>query len=202
MSLTRRALVVVDVQNDFCEGGSLAVVGGAEVARAIAGWVHEQGDRYAAILATADWHEDPGPHWSQAPDYVTTWPVHCQAGSPGAAFHPAIADTLHDADEVFRKGGDRAAYSGFEGYAVAPDGARGVSLGHWLRDNHIEAVDIVGIATDHCVRATAIDAVAEGLRTRVRLDLTAGVARETTERAMRAMLMGGVDLVGTPRLAD
>lgn len=200
MPFTRRALVVVDVQNDFCEGGSLAVAGGAAVAEAITAWVVAHPDRYAAILATADWHEDPGPHIGDPPDFRDSWPVHCRAHSPGAEFHPAIEPVIADADAVFRKGRDRAAFSGFEGYAVTPDGATGADLAHWLREQHIEAVDIVGIATDHCVRATAIDAIAEGLRTRVLLDLTAGVAPDTTEAAIRQLREVGADVVGSPRL--
>ncbi|HRW17406.1 MAG TPA: isochorismatase family protein [Dermatophilaceae bacterium] len=214
MSLTRRALVIVDVQNDFCEGGSLAVTGGSAVAAAIADWVEEHRSRYAAIVATADWHEDPGPHFGDPPDYRDSWPVHCRAGSTGAAFHPAVAETIEDADAVFRKGRDRAAYSGFEGYAVAGDAGAGeggaggdasagesaggpdgrVDLAHWLRERHIEAVDVCGIATDHCVRATALDAVAEGLRTRVLLELTAGVAPETTAAALEQLREAGVEI--------
>lgn len=195
MTLTSRALLVVDVQNDFCEGGSLADAGGAEVAQRITAWMAQHPDRYAAIVATADWHEDPGAHFATEPDYVDTWPVHCRAGSTGAAFHPAVAGVVERADAVVRKGRDAAAYSGFEG--VTDDGT---DLRHWLAARHVEAVDIVGIATDHCVRATALDAVAAGLRTRVLLDLTAGVAPDTTARALRQMQDAGVELVGVPVL--
>lgn len=195
MTLTSRALLVVDVQNDFCEGGSLAVAGGAQVAQRITAWVAQHPDRYAAIVATADWHEDPGAHFATEPDYVDTWPVHCRAGSTGAAFHPAVAGVVERADAVVRKGRDAAAYSGFEG--VTDDGT---DLRHWLVARRVEAVDIVGIATDHCVRATALDAVAAGLRTRVLLDLTAGVAPDTTARALRQMQDAGVELVGVPVL--
>lgn len=193
MSLTRRALVIVDVQNDFCEGGSLAVAGGAGVAEAITSWLSEHADRYAAVVATADWHEDPGAHWAAHPDYRDTWPVHCAAGSPGAAFHPAVQPALAQADAVFRKGRDRAAYSGFEGTE-----AGGETLGQWLGAQAIEAIDVVGIATDHCVRATALDAVERGLRTRVLLELTAGVAADTTEAALEQLREAGVELVGRP----
>ncbi len=200
MSLTRRALVIVDVQNDFCEGGSLAVAGGSAVAAAVSGWLEEHADRYAAVVATADWHVDPGPHFGDPPDYRDSWPVHCLADSPGAAFHPAVAPAIEEADAIFRKGRDRAAYSGFEGATVTPDGAPGEPLAHWLHARAIEAVDIVGIATDHCVRATALDAVAEGLRTRVLLDLTAGVAAESTQAALEQLREAGAELVGSPRL--
>lgn len=200
MSLTRRALVIVDVQNDFCEGGSLAVAGGSAIAAAITDWLDEHADRYAAVVATADWHEDPGSHFGDPPDYRDSWPVHCRAGSDGAAFHPAVQGAVEQADAVFRKGRDRAAYSGFEGYAVTAAGTAGPDLAHWLRERHIEAVDVVGIATDHCVRATALDAVAAGLRTRVLLDLTAGVADDTTAAALVQLAEAGAELVGTPRL--
>ncbi len=194
--MTRRALIIVDVQNDFCEGGSLAVAGGAEVARRISDWVEEKRDEYAAVAATADWHEDPGPHFSTEPDYVDSWPVHCAAGTPGARFHPAAARAIEHAEAIFRKGRDRAAYSGFEG-ATEEDGEP-VGLAHWLTDRRIEAVDVVGIATDHCVRATALDAVAAGLPTKVILPLTAGVAAATTASALDELAGAGVELVGKP----
>jgi len=191
MRTPRTALIVVDVQNDFCEGGSLAVAGGSAVAEGIAALVADHGDDYAAIVATADWHEDPGSHWAAEPDFRDTWPVHCAAGTPGADFHPAVAATLARADAVFRKGRDQAAYSGFEGYAVD-----GTSLGDWLRAHDIAAVDVVGIATDHCVRATAVDARAAGFAVRVLLQLTAGVAPDTTERAIGQMIEVGAEAVG------
>ncbi len=200
MSQSRRALVIVDVQNDFCEGGSLAVAGGGQVATGIREWVHEHADRYAAIVATADWHEDPGPHFGNPPDFRDSWPVHCRADSEGAAFHPAVQDLIEGADAVFRKGRDRAAYSGFEGHLVEPDGRSGPDLAHWLRDRRIEAVDLVGLATDHCVRATALDAVRAGLRTRVLLDLTAGVASDTTVAALAQLREAGAELVGSPEI--
>ncbi|MGV1008096.1 MAG: isochorismatase family protein [Dermatophilaceae bacterium] len=196
MSLTKRALLIVDVQNDFCEGGSLAVAGGSRVAAAITDWVREQTDRYAALAATADWHEDPGEHFAGQPDYVDTWPRHCVVGTDGAAFHPAVGPAIEAADAVFRKGRHSAAYSGFEGYAGEPDAPLG--LAQWLHQHAIEAVDIVGIATDHCVRATALDAIAEGLRTRVLLDLTAGVAAATTDDALVQMRGAGAELLGEP----
>jgi len=198
MSSIRRALVIVDVQNDFCEGGSLAVTGGSAVAAGIARWVTDHPDRYAAIVATADWHEDPGSHFGNPPDYRDSWPVHCRADSAGAAFHPAVQPTIHAADAVFRKGRDRAAYSGFEGNAVLPDGEAGPDLAQWLREHNITAVDVVGIATDHCVRATALDAVTEGFDTRVLLGLTAGVSPDTTIAALDELADAGAHLVGAP----
>jgi nicotinamidase/pyrazinamidase len=198
MPLTRRALLVVDVQNDFCEGGSLAVAGGSQVAASITEWLDEHADRYAAVAATADWHVDPGGHFAAEPDYVDSWPAHCVVGTEGAAFHPAVAAAIERAGAVFRKGRRSAAYSGFEGYAGEP-GAQ-VGLAQWMHQRGVEAVDIVGLATDHCVRATALDAVAEGLRTRVLLDLTAGVAAGTTSDAVHQMRDAGAELVGEPLL--
>jgi nicotinamidase/pyrazinamidase len=185
-----RALLVVDVQNDFCEGGSLAVVGGTAVARAISHRL-DIGD-YDHAVATRDHHIDPGGHFSKAPDYIDTWPAHCVAGTRGAELHPDLDRT--NLELVFDKGEYAAAYSGFEGITDQD----GRPLLDWLRAHHIDSVEIVGIATDHCVRATALDAVAGGLTTAVRLDLTAGVARTTVDLALEQMREAGAELVGTP----
>jgi nicotinamidase/pyrazinamidase len=191
-----RALVIVDVQNDFCEGGSLAVTGGAEVARRVSEHVLAHLDEYAAVVATADWHEDPGAHFSTDPDFVDSWPAHCRIGSDGALFHPAAEPAFEHVEAIFRKGHHSAAYSGFEGFTVEAD--RRVGLADWLRDRAIEQVDVVGIATDHCVRATALDAADEGFETTVLLDLTAGVAPETTAAALAELAAAGVATTGTP----
>ena len=185
----RRALLVVDVQNDFCEGGSLAVAGGADVAGRISAYVAAHHDDYAAIVATADWHDDPGAHFSDAPDFVDTWPAHCRARTPGASFHPDL--DVADIEAVFDKGDYAAAYSGFEG---AEPG--GTALHGWLAARGVTAVDVAGIATDHCVRATALDAARAGFATTVLLELCAGVAPATTERALAEMAAAGVTLHG------
>jgi nicotinamidase/pyrazinamidase len=180
-----RALIIVDVQNDFCEGGSLAVDGGAAVAAAISGaltngpWDH--------VVATKDYHIDPGAHFGNPPDYVDSWPRHCVVGTPGTDFHPALATGRIEA--VFHKGEHAAAYSGFEGHD-----ADGTGLADWLRARDVTEVDVVGIATDHCVRATAVDAAREGFTTTVLVDLTAGAAPATTEAALREMRAAGVTL--------
>lgn len=197
MNSSPRALIIVDVQNDFCEGGSLAVTGGAAVAAAIAEYVRKHRDRYAAIVATADWHEDPGTHFASppdAPDYVDTWPAHCVAGTSGADFHPAVQATLAQADAVFRKGLRSAAYSGFEG--TTPEAGREIGLGEWLKDCGVRQVDVVGIATDHCVRATALDAAEARLGTRVLLDLTAAVSPQTTASTLAQLREAGIELSG------
>lgn len=189
------ALIIVDVQNDFCEGGSLAVAGGADVADKISTHALKHGEQYAHTVATRDYHIDPGDHFAPEPDFANSWPAHCVAGSPGAEFHPGL--DLSMVDEVFSKGHYSAAYSGFEA-----ENDEGTSLEDWLRERDIDAVDVVGIATDHCVRATALDAAEAGLRTRVLLHLTAGVARDSTERALDELRKAGVTLVGEPVLAD
>jgi nicotinamidase/pyrazinamidase len=184
-----RALVIVDVQNDFCEGGSLAVAGGAAVARAISARLAGPGHGYQHVAATRDYHIDPGRHFSADPDFATTWPPHCRAGTAGADFHPDL-DTTH-IDEVFRKGAHAAAYSGFEGRTDS-----GQPLADWLRERGVTAVDVAGIATDYCVRATAADAVGAGFATRLLLGLTAGVAPATTEAAVAELRDLGVEISG------
>jgi nicotinamidase/pyrazinamidase len=183
-----RALIVVDVQNDFCEGGSLAVTGGTAVAGAITRHTREAAGDYAHVVATRDHHIDPGGHFSPTPDFLETWPAHCVVGTDGVELHPALDRGPIEA--VFDKGEHAAAYSGFEGRAD------GVPLADWLRQRGVDAVDVVGIATDHCVRATALDAVGNGFATRVLLNLTAGVTDGTTDAAIEELKTAGVDLRG------
>lgn len=182
----RTALIVVDVQNDFCEGGSLAVDGGAAVAASVTALAETK--RWDHVVATRDWHVDPGDHWAEdEPNWETTWPVHCRAESDGAAFHPAL-DVSFDA--IFSKGANEAAYSGFEGTDSA-----GSALETWLRERSVTRVDVVGLATDHCVRATALDAAIAGFDTTVLLDHCAGVAEPSTVRALAEMADAGITLV-------
>ena len=186
----KRALIVVDVQNDFCEGGSLPVSGGARVASDIAEVLHDWQARgpkapdYAHVVATKDHHIDPGDHWSDQPDFEQSWPVHCKVGTDGEAFHPNLDPQPFDA--IFLKGEHQAAYSGFEGRHDD------VSLADWLRRHDVGEVDVCGIATDYCVRATALDAVREGFATRLLPDLCAGVAPDSTAAALREMAEAGV----------
>lgn len=191
----RRALIVVDVQNDFCEGGSLAVAGGADVAAAITELIGQAPAGYRHVVATRDHHIDPGAHFSDHPDYADSWPPHCVAGTEGVGFHPNFAPAVASGaiDAVFDKGAYSAAYSGFEGVDE-----NGLSLAEWLREREITEVDVVGIATDHCVRATAVDAAREGFRTTVLLDLTAGVSAARTETALAELRAAGVTLTGKP----
>ncbi|SDJ39034.1 nicotinamidase/pyrazinamidase [Frankineae bacterium MT45] len=185
---TSLAVLVIDVQNDFCEGGSLAVAGGGAVAAAISARLRS--DDFAVAIATRDHHIDPGHHFSETPDFVDSWPAHCVVGTEGVQLHPNLETAAIAA--VFDKGEFAAAYSGFE---ASHDGT---GLAEWLRTRGITAVEVVGIATDHCVRATALDAVANGFATTVRLDLTAGVAPATVASALEQLRGAGVRLVGTP----
>ena len=189
-----RALLVVDVQNDFCEGGSLPVAGGAEVAFRIGALLHrwqqsDEADReYDVVVATRDHHIDPGSHFSETPDFVDSWPPHCIVGSDGAAFHPNLDPQPFHA--IFLKGEHAAAYSGFEARTVD-----GVSLATWLREHSVTVVDVCGIATDYCVRATALDARAEGFDTRVLTDLIAGVAPDSSRAALDELRQASVHVM-------
>ncbi|MCV7171584.1 isochorismatase family protein [Mycobacterium manitobense] len=185
-----RALIIVDVQNDFCEGGSLAVEGGTGVARGVTELLGSHG--YDHVVATKDYHIDPGSHFSDDPDFRDSWPPHCVVGTAGVEFHPAFE---HDAVEaVFHKGHYSAAYSGFEGVHGDEDPAQATTLADWLRARDVDTVDVVGIATDYCVKATAADAAAAGFTTRVLLDLTAGVSPTTTAEAVDALRAAGVEV--------
>jgi nicotinamidase/pyrazinamidase len=184
-----RALIIVDVQNDFCEGGSLPVTGGAGVAEGISRALSSES--WDHVVATKDYHIDPGGHFSEHPDYLDSWPAHCVVGTGGAEFHPNLDTDRIEA--VFHKGEHAAAYSGFEGHTDD-----GTGLADWLRERSVTEVEVVGIATDHCVRATALDAVAAGFATTVRLDLTAGVTPGTTEAALEEFRTASVATTGSP----
>lgn len=182
-----RALIVVDVQNDFCEGGSLAVAGGAQVARDITTYL-QGAHSYDVVVATRDAHIDPGDHFSDTPDFVTSWPVHCVQGTHGAEFHPELG--FRDFAGVFDKGEYSAAYSGFEGEAD------GVMLVDFLRRHHVTKVDVAGIATDHCVRATALDAADAGFATIVLTGLTAAVSPDALDATYETWAAHGVGRPG------
>ena len=202
-----KALIIVDVQNDFCEGGSLAVAGGAALATEISEMLAETTD-FDFVAATQDWHVEPGSHFSETPDFRTSWPVHCVAGSKGAALHRNL-DT-EDIDAYFRKGKYDAGYSGFDGLlapedevavgereaheSVTENNESPVSLDDWLRENDIDDLVIVGIATEHCVRATALDAVNAGYNTTVLRDFVAGVDGDASEEALEELADAGVEV--------
>ncbi len=188
-----KALVIVDVQNDFCEGGSLAVDGGAAVASRVSQYLRDRRSSYDVVVATRDWHIDPKGHFADQPDYVDTWPHHCVANTPGAEFHSNLnqaVDFASSIDLVVSKGNFTAAYSGFEG---ASDDGR--SLADVLKARGVTQVDVVGLATDHCDRATALDAVKEGFSVRLLLPMCAGVAPATTEAALKQLAGVGVEIV-------
>lgn len=204
-----RALIIVDVQNDFCEGGSLAVDGGADVAARLSDFIDAEGGEFDHIVATQDWHIEPGTHFSDTPDYRHSWPVHCVAETRGSQFHPEL-DT-ENVEAVFRKGQFEAAYSGFEGVLApedeVPTGEQKlgtlddlapedpVTLDDWLREREVDEVAVVGLATDFCVRATALDAVAAGYSTAVLLSYTRGVHPDGVETALKELEDAGVELV-------
>ena len=179
-----RALVVVDVQNDFCEGGSLAVPGGADLARRIRTLLG--GDHgYDHVVATRDHHVDPGDHFAEEPDFVDSWPRHCVADTAGAELHPNLAGA--ELAAIFDKGAYAAAYSGFEGSSTD-----GQPLAEWLTVRGVTQVDVCGIATDYCVKATALDAARHGFATTVLLDLTAAVAPAAVGKVVSELAGAGV----------
>lgn len=200
-----KALIIVDVQNDFCAGGALATDRGAKVAALISEYVEDNHHRYEAVVATQDWHIDPGAHFSDTPDFVDSWPVHCVANTEGAEIHPNLDTDYIEA--YFRKGRYEAAYSGFEGLqapeesvmtgehepgATLDDEGPKTPLADWLDEREIQDVDIVGIATDYCVLATAKDAVDAGYETRVLIDLTAPVHEDKLDEVIAEMEDEGI----------
>lgn len=200
-----KALIIVDVQNDFCAGGALATDRGAKVASLISEYVEDNHHRYEAVVATQDWHIDPGAHFSDTPDFVDSWPVHCVANTEGAEIHPNLDTDYIEA--YFRKGRYEAAYSGFEGLqapeesvmtgehepgATLDDEGPKTPLADWLDEREIQDVDIVGIATDYYVLATAKDAVDAGYETRVLIDLTAPVHENKLDEVIAEMEDEGI----------
>ncbi|MGO4453265.1 isochorismatase family protein [Arthrobacter sp. RAF14] len=201
-----KALIIVDVQNDFCEGGSLAVEGGAALAAAISEYLDDHGHLYDHVVATQDWHVDPGTHFSDDPDFHDSWPPHCVAGTSGAELHHDLDQEFIEA--IFRKGRFAAAYSGFEGLLAPEDAVStgdrqpgalpsededGESLDEWLRERDVEDIVVVGIATDHCVRATALDGVQAGYSVTVLRELTDSVAADP-EPTFDELEEAGVDI--------
>ncbi len=185
-----RALLIVDVQNDFTEGGALGVDGGAAVAAGVTTLLHDHGTDYDLVIASRDWHnaaDDNGGHFAAHPDFVDTWPVHCVAGTPGADYHPALDASAIDVHIL--KGQGKPAYSAFEGADE-----QGKTIADVLQAHGVTDLDIVGIATDHCVRASALDALGDGERVRVLTDLVAGVAPESSRAALAELTAAGAEL--------
>lgn len=186
-----RALLIVDVQNDFTEGGALGVEGGDAVASAVSSFLASHAGDYQVIIASRDWHEaegDNGGHFAESPDFVDTWPVHCVAGTPGAEYDPLLVDDA--VTHHVRKGQGRPAYSMFEGVTD-----EGETVGAVLTAAGVLSADVVGIATDHCVRASALDAIAHGVQVRILTDLIAGVAADPSAAALAELAHAGAVLV-------
>ena len=185
-----KALFIIDVQNDFCEGGSLACAGGAAVAANITSYLESQKSYYDVVIASRDWHDADNTnngHFAAAgeqPDWVNSWPVHCVAGSAGAEYHSNLDTSKIDIH--IQKGQGIAAYSIFDGHT--PEGKSTQDL---IKELNIDEVDVVGIATDYCVLASALDARGEGLRVNVLTELCAGIAPETTAAAEAQMAAAG-----------
>jgi nicotinamidase/pyrazinamidase len=184
----RRAVIVVDCQNDFCEGGSLAVEGGAAVVAAVSDWLLSQENDEALVVASMDLHVDPGSHFSTAPDYIDTWPAHCVSGTAGAQLHSNLDAARHAIDQLFEKGSREAAYSAFEGVSSVD----GRTLTEYLCAHDIAQVDVVGLATDYCVAATCRSALAEGFEVRLLPTLCASVHSENEFDVLRKLAEAGV----------
>lgn len=196
-----RALFVIDVQNDFTEGGALGVDGGAAVAVGVTSYLRDHPDEYDVVFASRDWHhgdDDNGGHFAAPgtePDFVDTWPRHCVAGESGAEYHPALDTTLIDVH--VRKGQGKPAYSIFEGVTEAGGG-----FTEALDELGVTDVDVVGIATDYCVRASALDALAAGRHVRVLTDLIAGVAAASSAASLIELAAAGAETVPSPESPD
>jgi nicotinamidase/pyrazinamidase len=184
----RNALLVVDVQNDFVEGGSLPVTGGRQVAAMVSRHLRHFKSEYQFVVATRDYHEDPAGHFSDQPDFINTWPPHCVVGTPGASLCPPIYNLVreHLIQTVVDKGRHTPAYSGFE--ALDP---RGHPLLDVLKEQRIDHIDVCGLATDYCVRATALDARKHDFQVRVLVNLCAPVREETGVQALEEMKAAG-----------
>ena len=187
----RNALLIVDVQVDFVEGGSLGVKGGLSTAAMIARHVRHFKNEYQFVVASRDYHENAPDHISDHPDFVNTWPPHCMVGTPGAAFVPTIQNLVREKliQAVVTKGRDKAAYSAFDG--LDP---RGHYLLDVLKENRVDHVDVCGIATDYCVRASALDAKKNDFQVRVLVNLCAAVNEETGQKALEEMRAAGITL--------
>lgn len=189
-----RALFVIDVQNDFTEGGALGVEGGAAVAEGITEYLRAHPGSYDLVIASRDWHDgtgDNGGHFAAGePDFVQTWPRHCVSGETGADYHPALDTSLIDVH--VRKGQGRPAYSIFEGTTD-----EGENLVDVLDARGVDEVHVAGIATDYCVLASARDALDAGRRVTVLTDLVAGVAPDTSRAALATLAAAGADLLAT-----
>jgi len=169
----KRALLIVDVQNDFVEGGSLAVAGGLNIASKISDFLNQKGFSYDYILTSQDWHIDPGKHFE-------LWPKHCEAESFGAKIVENLAKTLQKFEVIaLKKGQYSDGYSALEG--VDELNRDGVQI---IQDLSIDSIDLTGIALDYCVKASALDAKKYVPKVKVLKDLTVGIAPDSIEKTL------------------
>lgn len=204
--MPKRALIVVDVQPTFCEGGELPVAGGNQVAADVATYLSTSAGEYDLIVTSQDEHIDPGDHFSQEPDFIDTWPPHGLAGTPNAEVHPLVARALESLATpvvAISKGAHEAAYSAFDGFVRGTRGTdREATLGEILKMLEIEAVDVCGLAESHCVKETALNAVTFGLETTLLCGLTQPVTPDLGVAARVEMMDAGVQLRGAAPAKD
>lgn len=185
----KRALIVVDVQNDFCPGGALAVPHGDEVVAPLNNLIAEFLERGEPVFKTRDWHPPTTKHFAT---FGGTWPIHCVQGTPGAEFHPDLLDDIHI--RTISKGmGDEDSYSGFDGTDLALQ----------LRRLGVDEVWIGGLATDYCVKNTVLDALKEGFQVKVLEDAMRPVELQPGdgERAIQEMRDAGADFLRSEQAA-
>ncbi|WEV71939.1 isochorismatase family protein [Bifidobacterium sp. ESL0790] len=198
-----KALIIVDVQPTFCEGGELGVEGGTAVAERIAQYVKAHKGDYAYIATTQDWHIEPGSHFSDHPDFVDSWPKHGVAGTPNAELMPQIAAL--GVEHHFKKGQYASAYSGFEGIEDNTDRVQtrdefaemqkdGKTLAQGLKGANVDHIDVVGLAESHCVKETALDAKKLGYSVTVFEDMTEPVSKDQGVSARKQMSEAGIEL--------
>jgi nicotinamidase/pyrazinamidase len=183
---SKKALIVVDVQNDFCPGGSLAVAEGNEVVAPLNGLIKQFLDRGEPVYKTRDWHPEKTKHFAI---YGGTWPIHCVQNTRGAEFHPDLLDDPRIT--VISKGFDERAdgYSGFDG----------TQLAQLLRDEDVDEVWVGGLATDYCVKQTVIDGVRNGFKVKALADAmrAVNVNPEDGAKAIDEMKAAGAEIVGS-----
>jgi len=190
---TQTAYILVDPNRDFCTGGSLAVKGADEALAGVPAFLERYGKFYDLVLATSDFHIEPGDHFSDEPDYVGSWPVHCVAGTDGALFHGCLDGVVFD--EIVYKGAYGASYTGFDGVTRA-----GRSLDDVLRTSRIRWVVLAGLATDYCVRATALSALEHGYGVTMLAFQCAGVDDQSTQAALAELRSRGVFISERPHV--
>ncbi len=211
-----KALLIVDVTLDFCEDGKLPVEGGNTVASRIQHHLVVHGYEYKTIAVSQCWHPDDinFEHFSKTPDYVNTWPMHGIENTRGALVHPVIDQELtvyhlHQT-EYFKKGQTSSAYSAFEGFSdsmnILPDDlngegdvilnleGNGIGLNDWFQFHQIQSVDVVGIATEFCLRASVLDSIRLGYKTTVFPYMCAGINLESSTIAWTEMMNAGANI--------